>query len=334
MRLCLASAAIERAQLVRGVADERDIGLAETVRLVGVDVDPHHLELVVDAPVAVLDEEARADRQHGVGVLPQAMADRHVDGQPMRGGDDAAAAPVGRDRRFQHLGDMDHLGAGIERAAAQHEDRPLGIAEDLCRGFDRLVVDDLRRQGQRRVGQRHFAALGPGVERAFQRDGTRPARGRLPDRLADQGRRFLRPADALRPFGDVAHQAELVVDLVQMAVALVDVGLRDLADQPDHRRVHAVGREHRGTRVQQAGAGHHAEGLRLAGRKRGAQRHVGRGLLVARMDHPQAIGCVVEGVEQRVLVQAGQGIDRIEAVAEKGFDRGFGGAEAGHQLSL
>ena len=33
-------------------------------------------------------------------------------------------------------------------------------------------------------------------------------------------------------------------------------------------------------------------------------------------------------------MQAGQGIDRIEAVAEKSFDRGFGGAETGHQASL
>ena len=152
----------------------------------------------------------------------------------------------------------------------------------------------------------------------------------MPDRLADQHRGFLWAPDAFGPLGDVAHHAELVVDLVQMAVAAVDVGLRDLADQADHRGVHAVGGEECGARVQHAGAGHHGEGLRLACHQRGAQRHVGRRLLVTRMDHAQFVGGVVEGVEQRIVVQAGQGIDRVEAVQQEGFDGGFGGAETGH----
>ena len=125
----------------------------------------------------------------------------------------------------------------------------------------------------------------------------------------------------------MAHQAELVVDLVQMAVAAVDVGLRDLADQADHRGVHAIGGEQRGSGVQHAGAGHHGESLWHAGDQGRAQRHVGCGLLVTRMDHAQSVGCVVEGVEQRIVVQAGQGIDCVEAVAQEGFDGGFGGAE-------
>ena len=118
----------------------------------------------------------------------------------------------------------------------------------------RLVVD---RSGgtATALGQRDLGALGPGVERAFQRHRPRPARGRCQIACETRGRRLLRAADALGPFGDVAHQAQLVVDLVQMAVAPVDVGLRDLADQADHRRVHAVGGEQRGAGIQQAGAG-------------------------------------------------------------------------------
>ncbi len=119
-----------------------------------------------------------------------------------------------------------------------------------------------------------------------------------------------------------------------MAVALVDVGLRDLADQADHRRVHAVGGQQRGAGIQQAGAGHDGEGLRLAGGECGAQRHVGRRLLMARMDHAQAIGRVVEGVEQRIVMQAGQGVDRVEAMAQEGFDRGFGGGQTRHDDGL
>ena len=40
------------------------------VGFVGIDVDSHDLELVVDAPAAVLDEKASAHGQHRVGVLP------------------------------------------------------------------------------------------------------------------------------------------------------------------------------------------------------------------------------------------------------------------------
>ena len=45
------------------------------------------------------------------------------------------------------------------------------------------------------------------------------------------------------------------------------------------------------------------------------------------MDHAPPIGRVVEGVEQRIVKQAGQGVDRVEAVAQEGFDRGFGGGQ-------
>ena len=119
-----------------------------------------------------------------------------------------------------------------------------------------------------------------------------------------------------------------------MTVAAVDVGLGNLADQADHRGIHAVGGEQGRARVQHAGAGYDGEGLRPAGDQRRPQRHVGRRLLVAWMDHAQSVGGVVEGVEQRIVVQAGQGIDRVEAVQQEGFDGGFGGAQAWHETGL
>ena len=45
------------------------------------------------------------------------------------------------------------------------------------------------------------------------------------------------------------------------------------------------------------------------------------------MDHAPPIGRVVEGVEQRIVKQAGQGVDRVEAGTQEGFDRGFGGGQ-------
>ena len=132
----------------------------------------------------------------------------------------------------------------------------------------------------------------------------------------------------------MAQEAQLVVDLVQMAVALVDVGLRDLAYEADHRGVHAVGGEECRTGVQHARPRHHGEDLRLAGRQRRAQRHVCRGLLVPRMNDAQAARGMIEGVEQWIVVQAGQGIDGVDAMAQEGFDRGFGSGEAGHAADL
>ncbi len=74
--------------------------------------------------------------------------------------------------------------------------------------------------------------------------------------------------------------------------------LRDLPDQRQHRRVHAVGGEQRRAGVQQAGAGHHRIGLRFAGRQRRSQRHIGRALLMPGVDDPQGVAGALESIEQ------------------------------------
>src|SRR5262249_52422225 len=48
----------------------------------------------------------------------------------------------------------------------------------------------------------------------------------------------------------------------------------------------------------------------------------------------QPVRGVVEGVEQRIAVKAGQGVHRVEAMAQEGFDRGFGRSEARHGADL
>ena len=73
-----------------------------------------------------------------------------------------------------------------------------------------------------------------------------------------------------------------------MAEPAADRRRRDLPDQRQHRRVHAVGGEQRRAGIQQARPRHHRIGLRLAGRQRRAQRHIGRALLVPGVDDAQA----------------------------------------------
>ena len=117
-------------------------------------------------------------------------------------------------------------------------------------------------------------------------------------------------------------------------VPLVDRDGRDLPGQGDHRRAHAIGGEQRRRRVQHAGAGHHGEGLRPArspARRRAPCRPTVcscRGW-ITRIRSPAAL----RGVEQMVVVHAGQRVQRVDAVSQQGVDDGFGGGHAWHGWS-
>ena len=52
------------------------------------------------------------------------------------------------------------------------------------------------------------------------------------------------------------------------------------------------------------------------------------------MNDAQTVRGMIEGVEQWIVMQAGQGIDGVDAMAQEGFDRGFGSGEAGHAADL
>jgi hypothetical protein len=102
-----------------------------------------------------------------------------------------------------------------------------------------------------------------------------------------------------------------------MPDAAPDVRFRDLADQRQHRRVHRIGREQRGARVQEARSRHHRIGMRLVGRERGAERHVARALFMARMHHAQLVARLEERVEQEIVVHARQRVDGVETIREQ-----------------
>ena len=121
--------------------------------------------------------------------------------------------------------------------------------------------------------------------------------------------------------------AGLVADLVQVAEAAADRGRRNLPDQRQHRRIHAVGGEQRGGRIEQARTRDDDISLWLAGRQRRAQGHIGRALFVAGVDDAQGVAGALEGVEQMVVVHARQRIDGVEPVREQ---RGGGGFAGGH----
>ena len=96
-------------------------------------------------------------------------------------------------------------------------------------------------------------------------------------------------------------------------------------DDRQHRSIHAVGGEQCGRGVQQARAGDDAIGLRRAGRERRAERHVGRALLVPGMHGADGVAVAGERIEEIVIVDAGQRVDRIDAVRGQRRDRGVRG---------
>ena len=105
-------------------------------------------------------------------------------------------------------------------------------------------------------------------------------------------RRLVRRLDARGVFRHVAGHAELIAQFVQMAEAAIDIALRDLPDEAEHRRVHGIGLQQRRAGIQEARSRHDGERLRLARRQRRAERHVGRRLLMPRVQDRQATGCL------------------------------------------
>ncbi|MEI2735736.1 MAG: hypothetical protein V9G24_13625 [Rhodoblastus sp.] len=72
--------------------------------------------------------------------------------------------------------------------------------------------------------------------------------------------------------------------------------------------------------------------MRLSGRQRRAQGHVGAALLVAGVQEAQAVAVLPEGVEQRIVMDAGQAVDRVQPVGDQGFDERVGGAVLFHDI--
>ena len=170
----------------------------------------------------------------------------------------------------------------------------------------------------------------PGVHRAFERHRTAPARQQAAEGFVDQAGRLGRRVDAVGPLGEAAHDRELVGQLVQQPDIAADHRLLDLAGQRQHRRVHRIGGRQRRRGVEEARARHHDVGRRLAARHGIAQRHVGAGLLVAGMDRPDGVGAVVQRVEERIVLHAGQAEDRVDAVHFQHRHDGLGGGQGGH----
>ena len=222
-----------------GVADQRDRRLVQAAGLLRIGVDADDLEVLVDAPLPELDQHAGADAEHHVGLAPQLVAERQRHAQRIAAVEHAAAAAIAEHRRLQHGGQRGHLAGGILRAAAADDHRIFRSAEAL-RGLAQRGLVELGRGAPAaaaaprpgpllpQTSMAHSSAAGPGRPVAIERIASATRRGAS-----------LGLADARRIIDQPRDDAGLVADLVQMAEMAADVGVGDLPDQRQHRRVHA-----------------------------------------------------------------------------------------------
>ncbi len=79
------------------------------------------------------------------------------------------------------------------------------------------------------------------------------------------------------------------------------------------------------------GPGTTAKAWRLAGRERRTERHVGRALLVTRVNGPDAILRLEQCIEQMIVLHAGQRVDRVEPMGDEARNDRFGGGHLHHE---
>jgi hypothetical protein len=85
----------------------------------------------------------------------------------------------------------------------------------------------------------------------------------------------------------------------------------------EYRRRGGIGRAQAGSGVESAGAGGHQGDAGLAGHLGVAIGHIGRGLLVARVDQAQRVLPLIENIEHRHDLHAGQTEDRVHALGHQ-----------------
>ena len=125
----------EQRQRRADIAADTDIGFADAVEFVAVDIDMDDLHFVVDAPHHLL-VEPRPDAENDIAGAPERVADRGADAQFAIARDDAAAGSVGDGRAGQNLRQPRHVFAAILGAAANDDDRPFRRFEQARSGLD------------------------------------------------------------------------------------------------------------------------------------------------------------------------------------------------------
>ena len=292
--------------------------------MLGVDVDADEADLVVAAPFDDRMEEARADGERDVYRRPEIIADLHRRGQRMADVDRAGAMLAHDNRRLKHFGQLQQLGLGAEHATADENRRVPGLAEKPRGAFDFVRVGFWLRQRHADRVVRGGPARRGDIRRDLDHDRPPAAAGHLPERFRHDLRGFGHGVDPPLPFGDRCQRPLLMRDLVQEAEPAFDVGRGYLPGDAKHRAVAGVGGGEGRGRIEDARPRNHQACADPAARLRVAERHVGRRLLMARVDDVDRRATRVERVEDVIELQPGQAEYRQGAVRLERADQSLG----------
>ena len=234
-----------------------------------------------------------------IGLRPKLV--RRCDGEAERMPviDDAASAAERHHRCVDAFSQRADLGRRMQRTATDPQHRRLRLVQQLRQCGDALGIGQRLRMSRQWILRGDFGRCPELVPRHFQRDRAGASRQHLLEGARGEIRGLARMLDALGPFQQAAQRGELVGQFVQLAAAAADHHAGHLAGQAQHRRIDAPGGGERGGGVEHAGTRHHGVGGGAAGRAGIAESHVGRGLLMARVDQAQAVGGAREKASNR-----------------------------------
>jgi len=290
-----------------GVAREREGLRVVTPDLPGIHVDLDHLLLGLrrgERQAAADDEDhvSRFEVPPERALRPEPGPEREVArvadrALALRRLDDARLEVLGRGgERVMAAGEVD-AAARVDHGALGGEEHP-GRSVDLrpgCRGT----------LGAARLDELHLPLALHRVGRHLEVDGARPPSPELLDRLVGGARDVGDFEDAPPPLRDRRDRVELIVDLVEHADVLPELGLGDLTREHQHRRGGGVGRAEAGGRVEESGPRHDEGGAKGRAGSGIPVGHVARGRLVTRDDEADA-RLVPERGHHAVELDAGQ----------------------------
>ena len=138
----------------------------------------------------------------------------------------------------------------------------------------------------------------------------------MPERLVYGGGYLFYAGYAVNPLGDGSEHIELVFDFVKLALFPAERGTRYLAGDEQHGGRGGVCGAESGGCVESAGAGNRHRDADLAGGAGVAVRHVGGSLLVPDVYEADVSPALVESVEGRHDLDAGQGEDGVYAFGD------------------
>jgi len=282
------------------------------------------------AAVAEAEVERSAEHEHDVGLAEREAASLG-EGQRMRGRQTAAAGAVHEDRRAGGLGERRERAHGVVpvHAGAGHHHRAFGAAQQLGHALDGHRVAGGRRAMHVAGGDRGEAILDRGeeqVDRDLDEDRARSPR----ERDADRGREHLgdlaRLDDRPRALGDRPQQGDLLHLLQGTEAAQAQ---RGGAPDEQQRAAGGVRVGHAGHGVGHAGSGGDDRHPDVAGEPRVGVGRVGRRLLVAYVDHGDAV--LHAAVIDRQDVTAAQREDVADAGLLQHPRDELAAGEVGHQ---